>query len=44
MPQPENDMAIEWKLETPYLAISQNNDDSTFLTEYDMSRCIESTR
>ena len=27
MPQPENDMAIKWKLEAPYLAISENNDD-----------------
>ena len=28
MPQPENDMAIKWKLEAPYLAISENNNDS----------------
>ena len=28
MPQPENDMAIEWELEAPHLAISENNDDT----------------
>ena len=30
MPQPENDMAIKWKLEAPYLAFSENNDDTAF--------------
>ena len=44
MPQPENDMAIKWKLEAPYLAISENNDDTHFLSVYDLSRCIGSTR
>ena len=44
MPQPENDMAIKWKLEAPYLAFSENNDDSTLLTEYNLSQCIGSTR
>ena len=44
MPQPENDMANKWKLEAPYLSILENNDDTAFLTEYDLSRCIGSTR
>ena len=44
MPQLENDMAIKWKLEASYLAISENNDDTAFLTEYDLSRCVGSTR
>ena len=30
MPQPEPDLAIKWKLEAPYLAISENNHDSFF--------------
>ena len=37
MPQPENDMAIKWKLEASYWAISENNDDTAFLTEYDLT-------
>ena len=44
IPQPENDMAIKWKLEAPYLAISEKNDDAACLTEYDLSGCIGSTR
>ena len=44
MPQPENDRANKWKLEAPYLAISENNDDTAFLTEYDLARCSGSTR
>ena len=44
MPQPETDLAINWKLEARYLAISEKNDDTAFLTEYDLSRCIGSTR
>ena len=44
MPQPENDMAIKWKLEAAFLAISEINDDTASLSEYDLSRCIGSTR
>ena len=43
-PQSEPDMAIKWKVEAPYLAISENNDNTAFLTEYDLSRCIGSSR
>ena len=42
MPQPEPDLAIKWKLEAPYLAISGNNKKTAFLTEYDLGRCIGS--
>ena len=44
MPQPEPDMAIKWKLEAPYLSFSESNDKTAFLTEYDFSRCIGSSR
>ena len=44
MPQSEIDMAIKWKLEAPYSANSENIDDTAFLTEYDLSRCIGSNR
>ena len=44
MPQPEPDLAIKWKLEAPYLAISQNNKETAFLTEYDLGRCIGLSR
>ena len=44
MPQPEPDLAIKWKLEAPYLAISENNKETAFLTEYDLGRCIGSSR
>ena len=44
MPQPEPDSAIKWKLEAPYLAISENNKETAFLTEYDLGRCIGSSR
>ena len=37
MPQPDYDMAINWKLEARYLAISEYNDDKAFLTEYDLT-------
>ena len=42
MPQPEPDLAIKWKLEAPYLVISENN-ETAFLTEYDLGRCIGSS-
>ena len=42
MPQPEPDLAIKWKLEAPYLAISENN-KTAFLTEFDLGRCIGSS-
>ena len=44
MPQLENDMAIKWKLDAPYSEVSENHDDTAFLTEYDLSRCTGSTR
>ena len=44
MPQPEQDSAIKWKLEAPYLAISEKVKETAFLTDYDLSRCIGSTR
>ena len=34
----------QWKLEAPYLAISENNKETAFLTEYDLGRCIGSSR
>ena len=36
MPQLEPDMAIKCKLEAPYIAISENNDNTAFLTQYDL--------
>ena len=44
LPQPEPDMAIKWKLEALYLAISENNDKTAVLTEIDLSLCIGSSR
>ena len=44
MPQLEPDLAIKWKLEAPYLAISEDNMETAYLTEYDLSRCIRSSR
>ena len=44
MPQREPDLAIKWKLEAPLLAISENNKETAFLTEYDLGRCIGSSR
>ena len=43
MPTPEPDLAIKWKLEAPYLAISEDK-ETAFLTEYDLGRCIGSSR
>ena len=44
MPQLEPNLAIKWKLEAPYLAISEDNMETAYLTEYDLSRCIGSSR
>ena len=44
MPQLEPDLAIKWNLEVPYLAISENNIETVYLTESDLSRCIGSSR
>ena len=44
MPQPEPDIAIKWKLEAAYLAILEDNMESAYLTDYDLSRCIGSSR
>ena len=43
MPQPEPDLAIKWHLEAPYLATSENNKETAFLTEHDLGRCIRSS-
>ena len=44
MLQLEPDLAIKWKVEAPYLAISEDNMETAYLTEYDLSRCIGSSR
>ena len=44
MPQLESDLAIKWKLEAPFLAISEDNMETAYLTEDDLSRCIGSSR
>ena len=44
MPQPEPHLAIKGKLEAPYLAISENKKETAILTEYDLGRCIGSSR
>ena len=44
IPQPEPDLVIKWNLEVPYLAISEDNMDTAYLTEYDLSRRIGSSR
>ena len=44
MPQLEPDLAINWKLEAPSLARSEDNMETAYLTEYDLSRCIGSSR
>ena len=44
MPQLEPDLAIRWKLEAPCLAISEDDMETASLTEYDLSRCIGSSR
>ena len=33
MPQPEPDLALKWKLEAPFLAITEDNIQTTLLTE-----------
>ena len=43
MPQLDSDLAIKWKLEAPYLAISEDNMETACLTEYDLSRCVGSS-
>ena len=43
-PQLEPDPAIKWKLEAPYLAISEDYMVTAYLTEFDLSRCIRSSR
>ena len=44
MPQPEPDLAIKRKVEAPYVAISENIKETAFLTDYDLGRCIGSSR
>ena len=44
MPQLEPDLAMKWKLESPFLAISEDNMEIAHRTEYDHSRCIGSSR
>ena len=42
MPQPEPTLAMKWKTETQFLAISEDNLETAFLTEYDLANCIGS--
>ena len=44
MPQYENDKAIIWKTEAPYLAISEDNMETATLTEYNLTHCLGSSR
>ena len=44
MLQLEQDLAIKRKLEAPNLAISEDNMETAYLTEYDLLRCIGSSR
>ena len=39
IPQQEPDLATKWNLEALYLAISENDKETPFLTEYDLNRC-----
>ena len=43
MPQLEPDLALKWKLEAPLVAISEDNMETAYLTECDLSRCIGSS-
>ena len=43
MPQPEPGLAIKWKLEAPYSTISEDNMETAYLTDYDLSRCLGSS-
>ena len=40
MPQPEPNLEIKWKLEAPYLAISEKNKETAFLIDFDPGRCL----
>ena len=42
MPQPEPTLAMKWKTETQFLAISEDNLETALLTEYDLANCIGS--
>ena len=44
MPQLEPDLAIKWKFKAPYSSISEDNIETAYLTEYNLSRCIGSSR
>ena len=44
IPQLEPDLAIKWKIKAPYLAISEKNKETAVLTEFDLGRCIGSSR
>ena len=42
MPQLEPTLAMKWKTETQFLAISEDNLETALLTEYDLANCIGS--
>ena len=42
MPQPESTLAMNWKTETQFLAISEDNLEADLLSEYDLANCIGS--
>ena len=44
MPQPEPRMAIRWVVEAPYLAISEDNEDSMTLSLEQYQTCLGSSR
>ena len=44
MLQPDPDLEIKWKVEAPYLAISEDNMETAQLTDFDLLRCIGSSR
>ena len=44
MPQPQNDVAIKWEVEAPYLATSKDHIKAAILTDNDLWRCMGSSR
>ena len=44
MPQDEAGTALQWKLEAPYLAVSEDMSETAHLTEHQLSNCIGSSR
>ena len=44
MPQPERDIALQWKTEAPFLANSEDEMESTPVTKDQLDNCIGSSR